>query len=168
MQTAPLRHVDPHRRRGALYRVYVRVVATRPMAWVSRTVAWKVDPYLMRWTGGRVGFGLGLPTALLETRGARTGQVRHNAVVYFHDGERVTLIASKLGAPEHPAWFHNASANADVELNGRPFHAEVVVDEAERERLWELADNVFPAFATYRQRAAATGRTIPILQLHPR
>lgn len=37
---------------------------------------WKVDPHVMRLTGGRVGLGLILPTALLETRGARTGRVR--------------------------------------------------------------------------------------------
>ena len=41
--------------------------------------------------------GLVLPTALLETRGARTGRLRRNGVIYFHDGKRVTIIASKLG-----------------------------------------------------------------------
>ena len=43
--------------------------------------------------------------------------------------------------------------------------ATVVDDEAERERLWELADRVFPAFATYRRDAARVNRAIPIVQL---
>jgi deazaflavin-dependent oxidoreductase (nitroreductase family) len=163
-----LRHVDPRAPRGLLYRAYARFVGTRIAMWLSPRLVWKVDPYLMRLTGGRVGTGLMLPTALLETRGARTGRRRSNGVIYFHDGERVTIIASKLGLPEHPSWFHNARINPDVLLGGRPFRVEVVDDEAARTRLWELADRVFPPYASYRARAARAGRTIPILQLTPR
>jgi hypothetical protein len=43
--------------------------------------------------------------------------------------------------------------------------ARVVGDEAEQLRLWQLADRVFPAFASYRVDAARTNRTIPIVQL---
>lgn len=138
------------------------------MGWFSRKVAWKIDPVLLRLSGGRVGTGMLLPTALLETRGARTGQARANAVIYFHDRDRVTIIASKLGLPHHPAWFHNLRANPDVRLGGEPFRAEVVEDAAERERLWRLADRVFPSYAAYRRRAAAAGRQIPVVQLIPR
>jgi deazaflavin-dependent oxidoreductase (nitroreductase family) len=164
---APLRHVDPRAPRGPLHRAYVRFLGTRFAGWLSRHIVWKFDPLLMRMTGGRARLGVGLPTALLETRGARTGQLRRNGVIYFYDGDRVTLIASKLGAAGHPAWFHNARANPDVVFGGQPFRAEVV-DEASSARLWELADLLFPAFATYRDRAAQVGRTIPILQLVPR
>lgn len=97
--------------------------------------------------------------------GARSGERRRNGVIYFHDGERPTIVASKAGLPEHPAWFFNARANPDVKLNGRPYRAEIVTDEAERARLWALADNVFPPFDSYRRSAALAGRTIPILQL---
>ena len=163
-----LRHVDPAARRGILYRAYARLTSTRVMGWISRKVGWKLDPLLLRLTGGRLGFGLLLPTALLETRGAKTGHPRSNAVIYFHDGDRVTIVASKLGMPEHPAWFHNARANPDVVFGGEPFRAQLVSDEAERQRLWALADQVFPGYAFYRERAARAGRTIPILQLVPR
>lgn len=163
-----LPYVDPRAPRGPLYRAYVSFIGTRLAAWLSPKVVWKVDPHLMRLTGGRVGLGLMLPTALLETRGARTGRLRRNGVIYFHDGERVTIIASKLGAPEHPSWFHNACANPDVRLGGRPFRVEVVDDEVSRTRLWELADRIFPPYAAYREKAARAGRTIPILQLLPR
>lgn len=167
MSARALPHVDPHGRRGRLYRAYARLVGTRAMGWLSRRLVWRLDPILMRITGGRLGFGLALPTALLETRGARSGRVRRNGVIYFHDGDRVTIVASKLGLPEHPAWFHNLRANPDVKLGGRPFRAEIVDDEAERDRLWRLADNVFPAYATYRERARRAGRTIPIVRLVP-
>lgn len=163
-----LPHVDPRAERGLLYRAYVRFLGTRLAAWLSMRIVWKVDPRLLRLTGGRVGMGLILPTALLETRGARSGRLRRNGVIYFHDGERVTIVASKLGAAEHPAWFHNATANPDVVLGGVPFRAQTVDDEAERARLWALADRVFPPYAAYRERAARAGRTIPLLQLVPR
>ena len=98
-------------------------------------------------------------------RGARTGLPRRNVVIYFHDGDVVTIIASKLGAPGNPSWFHNALANPEVTFGGQPFTAELVEDEGQRTRLWALADRVFPPFEAYRERAASAGRTIPILQL---
>ena len=93
----------------------------------------EAHPYLLRLTRGRLGTGLLLPTALLETRGARTGLPRRNAVIYFHDGERVTIIASKAGRPENPSWFYNVLANPDVRLGGQPFRAEIVDDETQRQ-----------------------------------
>ena len=162
-----LRHVDPRAPRGRLYRGWAWFTASRIGFWLSRNVGWRVDPYLLRISGGRLGTGLIIPTALLETRGARSGEPRRNGVVYFHDGERVTIVASKAGAPEDPAWFRNARAHPDVRLGGQPFRAEVVDEEGDRQRLWDLADSVFPPFARYRETAARSGRTIPILQLVP-
>lgn len=167
-----LRYVDPCAHRGPVYRGYVRLASSRFATWLSKkaiwsAIVWRIDPVLLRVTRGRLGTGLLLPTALLQTRGARSGQVRRNAVIYFHDGERVTIVASQAGRPGNPAWFYNARANPDVLLGGQPFRALIVEDEISRARLWELADRVFPAFASYRQSAARAGRTIPILQLVP-
>ena len=159
-----LRHVDPHKPRGWFSRAFARFSATRVGRFFSRRVAWKLDPYLLRATRGRLGMSLVLPTALLETRGARSGAVRRNAVIYFHDGDRVTIVASKAGADHHPAWFHNLRAHPEVTFGGIPMRATVVTDAAERERLWALADQVFAPYATYR---SETARTIPIVQLSP-
>jgi deazaflavin-dependent oxidoreductase (nitroreductase family) len=163
-----LRRVDPTRRRGPALRAYAWLTATRPGRWLSRHIAWKLDRHLLRLTGGRVGLSAPIPTALLETRGARTGVVRRTAVIYFHDGDRVTVAASLAGAPHHPAWFHNLRAHPDVTFGGVPMRATVVTDPAERERLWALADNVFPPFARYRRDAARSGREIPLVQLASR
>jgi deazaflavin-dependent oxidoreductase (nitroreductase family) len=160
-----LKYVDPNRRRGWFSRAYAAFSATGLGRLISAKVVWKIDPYLLRATRGRLGMGLVLPTALLETRGARSGRARRNAVIYFHDGDRVTVIASKAGADRHPAWFHNLRAHPDVKFGGVPMRAEVVADEAERRRLWALADRVFAPYATYREDAAKANRTIPIIQL---
>jgi deazaflavin-dependent oxidoreductase (nitroreductase family) len=149
-------------------RAFAAFSSTRLGRFISAKVVWKVDPYLLRATRGRLGMGLVLPTALLETRGARSGAVRRNGVIYFHDGDRITIIASKAGHERHPAWFHNLRAHPDVTFGGIPMRATVVTDEAERHRLWALADRVFAPYATYRRDAAKVNRTIPIVQLTPR
>ncbi len=163
--SAQLKHVDPDRLPGWFSRTYAAFATTRLGRFLSIHVVWKLDPLLMRATRGRLGFNLMIPTALLETRGARSGQLRRNVVIYFHDGERVTIVASKLGLPNHPAWFHNLVANPDVTFGGTPMRATVVSDAAERERLWALADRVFAPYAVYRGEAAQANRTIPIVQL---
>lgn len=160
-----LRHVDPFARRGRLYYTLARLSSSGFGAWFSINLAWKLDPLLLKLTGGRLSTAGPLPAALLESRGARTGKPRRNATLYFHDGERVTIVASKRGWPTHPAWYHNLLAHPDVLYGGLPFRAELVEDEAERERLWQLADRVFPQYADYRREAAGAGRVIPIFQL---
>jgi len=164
--TPPLRHVDASREPGAFARFYAALAATSVARVVSRWVSWKLDPILLRATGGRVATTLVFPTAVLETVGAKSGTRRRNAVIYFHDGERVTIVASNAGSPRHPSWYHNLRARPDVVFAGVAMRATIVRDEAERARLWTLADRVFPAFASYRRDAARVGRTIPIVQLH--
>jgi deazaflavin-dependent oxidoreductase (nitroreductase family) len=169
MPRVSLSRVDPNVSTGRAYRLFANVFANnRPGLWLSRQVAWRLDPLLLRASGGRLRFTLIIPSAVLETRGARTGLVRRHAVIYFHDGDDVVVVASKAGAATHPAWYHNARANPEVTLGGQPFRASVVEDRSDRERLWHMADNVFAPFATYRERAATAGRTIPLLRLRPR
>src|SRR3954452_23046438 len=163
-----LRYVDATRPAGRLRRAYAALAALRPTLFLSRHVSWRLDPLLLRWTNGRVATTLMFPTAVLETRGARTGERRRNAIIYWHDGDRITIAASQAGGPRNPAWYHNLLANSDVTFGGAPMTAVVVDDANARERLWTLGDRVFPAFATYRERAGSAGRTIPLIQLLPK
>jgi deazaflavin-dependent oxidoreductase (nitroreductase family) len=160
-----LRYVDPRARRGPIYRAVARFSVTRPAGWLAVHLAWKVDPFLLRLSRGRISLTAPLAAGLLETRGARTGLARRNATLYFHDGDRVTIIASLRGRPKHPDWYHNLRAHPDVVFAGLPFRAVVITDEDERRRLWELADMVYPAYPHFRQEAARAGRQIPIVQL---
>jgi deazaflavin-dependent oxidoreductase (nitroreductase family) len=82
------------------------------------------------------------PILLLTTTGART--VRSVTVPLgfaVDDNGRVFVMASKAGAPKHPAWFHNLKANPSVtvELGDRSFQAQAVVTEGEeRDRLYGM------------------------------
>ncbi len=166
--TPKLRYVDPYKRRGRLYLAVCRFSATKAGASFSVNIAWKLGPHLLKITRGRFSSGGPLATALLESRGARTGRLRRNATLYFHDGDRVTIIASKRGWAKNPAWYYNLRKHPDIVFGGLPLHAEIVEDQAERQRLWDLADRVFPEYADYREQAAKAGRVIPIFQLLPR
>jgi deazaflavin-dependent oxidoreductase (nitroreductase family) len=146
-RTPALRFVDPHKKRGRLYRLACRLTTTKAGLWLSAKVAWRLDPWLLMLTAGRFGTTGPIASAILETRGARTGQLRRNATVYFHDGDRVTIIASKQGSPEDSAWYHNLRRHPNVRFGGLPFQAKIIRDENEQQRLWSLADRVFPAFA---------------------
>ena len=163
-----LRYVDPTRPPGLIVRAYSALGATRLSRFISRHIAWKLDPHLLRLSRGRLATTLVFPAAVLETRGARSGTLRRNAIIYFNDGDRVIIAASNAGNSRHPAWYHNLRAHPDVMFGGVPMRAAVVEDEDERQRLWTLADRVFPAFARYRQDAAEVNRTIPIVQLTQR
>jgi deazaflavin-dependent oxidoreductase (nitroreductase family) len=167
-EARPLRYVDPYKRRGRLYFAMARLSATKAGAWIAENISWKLDPHLLRVTRGRLSTAGPLAVGLLESRGARTGLPRRNATLYFHDGDRVTIIASKRGWPTNPAWYYNLRKYPEIVFGGVPLRAEVVEDEAERRRLWDLADRVFPEYAHYRAEARKAGRTIPILQLLPR
>ena len=164
---AALRRVEPGSAPGRMTRLMSRIGLTRPVRFVSRHLGWKLDPILLRLTGNRIASTVVIPTAVLETRGARSGRTRRNAVIYFHDGEQVILAASNAGAPRNPDWYHNVLAHPEVTFGGASMRAKVVDDAAEQARLWSLADRVFPGFAVYRRDAEAAGRTIPLLALTP-
>jgi deazaflavin-dependent oxidoreductase (nitroreductase family) len=162
-----LRRVGVGRRLGPLGRAYLALATTRYGRFISRHLFWKLDPVLLRLTRGRLSMALVVRTAVLETTGAKTGARRRNAVIYFHDDDDVVIAASNAGAANHPAWLHNLRANRDVLLNGAPMRATVITDDGERDRLWALADAVFPPFERYRRDAAMANRTIPLVQLQP-
>ena len=166
--SARLRYLDPSTPPGVFARWYAALATTRMARFISRHVSWKLDPLLLQVTGGRLATTIVFPTAVLETRGAKSGACRRNAIIYFHDGGAIIVVASNAGSPRHPAWYHNLRANPEVTLGGIPMHAMVVKDEDQCQRLWVLADRVFPAFASYRRDAARTHRRIPLVQLVPR
>ena len=56
----------------------------------------------------------GLPVVIFTTRGRKSGKLRKMALMKVeHDGKYV-LVASKGGAPEHPVWYHNLTADPDA------------------------------------------------------
>src|SRR5262245_53898839 len=101
------RRVGATRRPGPFARAYAGVATTRVARLISRHINWKLDPWLLRVSRGRVSSTLVFPTALLETTGAKTGSRRRHAIIYFRDGQKIIIVASNAGSPRHPSWYHN-------------------------------------------------------------
>ena len=105
---------------------------------------------------------------LLHTVGGRSGREYTTPVVTQPDGDRFVIFASKAGAPENPAWYHNLLAHPDVTIEVGTRTLEVtasVADGAERDRYYERQVEAMPQFGEY---AAKTARTIPVVVLTPR
>ncbi|MEU8380839.1 nitroreductase/quinone reductase family protein [Streptosporangium sp. NPDC048865] len=120
-----------------------------------------------RANGGRVGGPFeGGRLLLLTTVGARSGARHTTPLGYLPDGgERVLVIASAAGAPKHPAWFHNLVANPLVTVEDGVFTYEaraVVLEGAERDRLFARAVEADPGWAAYQ---AKTTRVLPVVAL---
>lgn len=120
-----------------------------------------------RANGGKISSGpfAGGNLLLLTTTGAKSGKERTNPLVYFKDGDRIIIVASKAGAPTNPDWYYNLVAHPQVtvEVGSERFQARAVVAEAaERDRLFtEIARNN-AGFARYQEK---TSRQIPIVIL---
>jgi proline iminopeptidase len=120
-----------------------------------------------RETGGEVGhiWKRGSKILLLTTKGRKTGNPTTTPLIYENDGDRYVIVASKGGAPEHPGWYLNLEKDPEVELQvmDEAFAARARVAEGEeRERLWKLAAQQWPAYDEYAQK---TDREIPVVVL---
>ena len=122
-----------------------------------------------RETGGAVGYVWhGVPTLILTTTGRRSGEPRSTPLIFGEDGDDLVVVASKGGAPEDPGWYRNLSKHPEVEVQveGDRFGARARTAEGEeRERLWRLMAEIWPAYDDY---AAKTDREIPVVVLERR
>lgn len=109
-----------------------------------------------------------LPSLLLTTRGRKSGLDRTVPLLYAADGDAFVVTASNWGQRHHPAWSGNLLADpmATVSVSGReiPVRA-TLVEGAERDRVWPLVTQVWPAYDTYAERS---GRAIRVFVLTPR
>jgi F420H(2)-dependent quinone reductase len=120
-------------------------------------------------TGGAEGSNLeGQPCVILTTRGRKTGKLRKTPLIRVeHDGT-YAVVASLGGAPKHPVWYLNLSADPEVvlqdgadvmELRARTASAE------EKAEWWPRATAVWPPYDEYQ---ASTDRDLPVVILEPR
>ena len=107
------------------------------------------------------------PVIILGTRGRRSGKIRKTPLMRVEDGGAYAVIASMGGAPKHPVWFLNLTADASVTLQDGANVYEMRAREAtgdERARWWAVAVEAWPAYAEYQTK---TDRQIPVVVLEP-
>ncbi len=149
-----------------------------PVAWFSRTAFFRrIGPTVMppleramkRLTGGRVQLsGLGVPTLVLHTIGARSGIERDTVLMYCPDGAEFLVTGSNFARDAHPAWTANLLAHPEVAVSvgGRrvPVRSRML-DDDEREATWPKLERNWPG---YRKYEVTAGRTLRVFRLTPR
>ena len=119
-----------------------------------------------RETGGARGYHWrGTTILLLTTTGRTSGESRTTPLIHRVDGDRWVVIASKGGAPDHPAWYRNLLADPEATIEVEADEVPVVATTAEgeeRDRLWASMTEAWPAYDDYRRK---TEREIPVVVL---
>jgi deazaflavin-dependent oxidoreductase (nitroreductase family) len=106
---------------------------------------------------------------VLHTVGAKSGEERLSPVVGFARNGGWQVVASKGGAPENPAWYHNLLANPEFDIEALvdgevvtvPVTATPVPDGE-----WKAAyDAIVAEEAQFGEYLTKTDRQIPVIQL---
>ena len=129
-------------------------------------VSRRIDRWLIPWSDGRLAMGPPGRTVLITTTGAKSGRPRRASLAFDWHGDAMIIVASKGGAPHHPAWVHNLRKDPAVHVRARGIDEWRLAREAtgaERDALFERMAETFPNFAAYQLRA--TGRRIPVMLL---
>jgi deazaflavin-dependent oxidoreductase (nitroreductase family) len=123
-----------------------------------------VDRY--RATDGAEGYEWqGTQTLLLTTTGRKSGEERTTPLIFAPYGDAYTVIASKGGSDEPPAWYLNLSHQPDVEVQvkGDRFKARArTATPEEKPEIWRTMVAEWPAYEEYQER---TSREIPAVIL---
>jgi deazaflavin-dependent oxidoreductase (nitroreductase family) len=119
-----------------------------------------------RETGGARGYDWrGAKILLLTTTGRSSGEARTTPLIHGVDGDRWVVVASKGGAPDHPAWYLNLHADPAVTIQVKADEIPVTATTAEgeeRDRLWATMREQWPAYDDYQRQ---TDREIPVVVL---
>jgi deazaflavin-dependent oxidoreductase (nitroreductase family) len=109
----------------------------------------------------------GVPIMLVSTTGRKSGALRRTPLMRVEHQGSYAAIASKGGAPEHPAWYLNILADPVVTVRDgatvRTYRAHTAEGD-ERAAWWDRAVAVWPAYAEYQTK---TDRQIPVVVLDP-
>jgi deazaflavin-dependent oxidoreductase (nitroreductase family) len=138
-------------------------VVDSPTEWVSSHIKTYVE------TEGAEGheFRGGAPILLLTVLGRTSNVWRRTALIYGQAGDAYVVVASKGGAPKHPAWYGNLVAHPEVHVQVKdakfPARARVAAGP-ERENLWAMMNGIWPDYDAYQ---AHTTREIPVVVLDP-
>ncbi|MDH3644438.1 MAG: nitroreductase family deazaflavin-dependent oxidoreductase [Gammaproteobacteria bacterium] len=138
--------------------------------WIADHIKlYREDPDKAHMWDSSLGGGEGLlPTLLLTSKGRKSGEPRPLPLIYKKVGDNYVIIASKGGAPDHPAWYLNLEAEPSC-------HVQVGRDEmdatartatgAERSDLWAQLAEVYAPYNDYQKYAG--DREIPVVVLEP-
>jgi deazaflavin-dependent oxidoreductase (nitroreductase family) len=107
----------------------------------------------------------GVSALILTTTGRRSGESRSTPLIYGEHGQDYVVVASKGGAPEHPAWYQNLIEQPEVtvQVRGDRFAARArTATPEEKPELWRLMAGIWPPYDDYQRN---TDREIQVVVL---
>ena len=111
-----------------------------------------------------LGGGKGMvPTLLLTTTGRKSGKALTLPLIFGRSGDDYVVVASKGGAPAHPAWYLNLEANPEVavQVKADKFKARAhTARGSERAALWRTMVEIYGPYEQYQKK---TAREIPVV-----
>ena len=140
---------------------------TRVFRAVGPVVLPPVERLLNRLSGGRLQVSaLLVPSLVLHSTGARSGEPRDTYLMYTPDGPGRAIVAgSAFAQGKHPAWTYNLLAHpeAAISVRGRrlPVRATLVGDD-ERDAVWALIEKQWPGYRGYER---TSGRMVRLFRL---
>lgn len=130
-----------------------------PKPWfisVYKRVGPKIDPWLSRVGDGSLVRSIyGLPTMIIHTIGAKSGQPRSNPLLYARDGEDFIVVGTNFGQPKHPAWTSNLLAHPDAEVEIATVLLPVtasLIEGDEWDSVFQRLVAIYPGYALYLER----------------
>jgi deazaflavin-dependent oxidoreductase (nitroreductase family) len=142
--------------------------STRWFAWLYSRFGPALDRRLLRSKGKVISRMYGLPTLLLVTTGARSGQKRESPLLYVRDGDSFVIVGTNFGGKPHPAWtanLHKTPAAQIVVYDETLDVTAELADEATWQRLWPRFSAVYRGYDAYLKRL--TDRTPRMFVLRP-
>jgi deazaflavin-dependent oxidoreductase (nitroreductase family) len=104
---------------------------------------------------------------LIKYTGRKSGKTIITPLIYGDIGGEVVICASKGGADHHPNWYLNLRESKELyfQIATQAYRARWREPEgAERAKVWEFMQGVFPAYTTYQ---ASTERQLPLVMMSP-
>ncbi|WP_235480843.1 YhjD/YihY/BrkB family envelope integrity protein [Agromyces sp. Leaf222] len=165
---------DGRPRSSIVLRVVRGLVAPLTRTRVFRAIAPVLLPPIeavIGWTtGGRVQLSaLLVPSLVLHTVGAKTGEPRDTPLMYTPDGHGRAIVAGTTFAmARHPGWTYNLLRRPDaaITVRGRELavRASLIDADAEREAAWALIEAQWPGYRAYER---DSGRVVRLFRLQP-
>jgi deazaflavin-dependent oxidoreductase (nitroreductase family) len=152
-----------------LGKIVVKASGSKAFRAIGPTIVPHVDRLLHKVSGGRIILSGGmLPSMVLTTTGAKSGQRRTTPLATKPEGEGWFVVGSNFGRDNHPAWTANLIANPDAEVSFKarrtPVRAHLLSTE-EKAELWPRLVKFWPNYDVYTERS---GRDLRVFRLDPR
>ncbi|WES64482.1 nitroreductase family deazaflavin-dependent oxidoreductase [Microbacter sp. GSS18] len=127
------------------------------------------ERFMERLTGGRLQVsGILVPSLVLHTTGAKSGEPRQAELMYTPDGHGRAIVAgTSFARSRHPAWSTNLLAHPDalITVRGRRLRVHATpIPDAERDEAWRRIERQWPGYRAYERES---GRTVRLFRLQP-